>query len=163
MEYFGTAVQLADKLGLSSVFDKSLGQRFQGNMGKKDSLNTLIGLAYDKADRNLRSNKRVSTSALIAAGGWVEGLYISTQSLTTARDASTEAVYSRVWNHIYSFSYLFNLLDHYSKDADCAKMSEDLKPLAEAINNYSRKPKIDQADIAVLREKVTSVRNQIVN
>lgn len=162
-EYLKAISTTGDKLGITKVFDSETISQFQANVGKKDSLNGLINGAFDKVDKYLRFNKRMGTSAVIAAGGWIEGLYIATQVVNTERDNSTDKVYSRIWNHLYAFGYLFELLESCKKDADCAKVYEEIQPLREIYVQYGKNAKIGKAELDNIREKVAAVRNQMMN
>ena len=162
-EYLKAISTTGDKLGITKVFDQETISRFQANVGKKDSLNGLINGAFDQVDKYLRFNKRIGTSAVIAAGGWIEGLYIATQVVNTERNDNTDKVYARIWNHLYAFGYLFELLETCKKDPDCAKVFEDVKPLREIYVQYGKNSKIGKAELDAIREKVALVRNQMVN
>ena len=70
--YFKATNTLATDLGLSNAFDKSLLERFQKNIGKKDSILVLVSSAYRASNDFLRNNDRNEEAALIIAGGWID-------------------------------------------------------------------------------------------
>jgi hypothetical protein len=49
------------------------------NRNDRDSLLSIISETYWQVDAYLKENGRDNISALMIAGGWVEGLYIATQ------------------------------------------------------------------------------------
>ncbi|MCB0792584.1 MAG: hypothetical protein H6595_07375 [Flavobacteriales bacterium] len=79
MFYTSCAKKLADKLGVSNAFNDSTLERMEKNMNNRDSLLHIISETYWNVDAYLKENERDNISALMIAGGWVEGLYIATQ------------------------------------------------------------------------------------
>jgi hypothetical protein len=77
MEYYKTVVQLGDQLKITGSFDKGLMDRFNANIGKKDSILTLVGEAYRRSDNFLRESEQDYLAALILTGGWIESIYFS--------------------------------------------------------------------------------------
>jgi hypothetical protein len=164
IEIFNAVNKLAKDLGLESVFDENLMKEMGANVGKKDTLLDMIDKAYNKAERNLRSNQRVSTATIMAAGGWIEGIYLTTSQLKDhPKDEKTTKLYERAYENISSFRHVFALLDHYKKNADCAKMLDELKdvrPLIENINLQGHGV-LESNEIGLLYEKVSAIRTRI--
>ncbi len=55
----------------------------QSKMNDRDALLDIISETYWNVDAYLKENDRDNISALMIAGGWVEGLYIATQVAST--------------------------------------------------------------------------------
>ena len=162
--YLNVIKQLSDKVGVGKAFDETTIKKFEANLGKKDSLEVLINAAYEKANRNLRSNQRVSTSAVIVAGGWIEGLYLATQIVAnTPQNEKNEDVYLRIWNQMYSFQYVMALLSQYKNNADCAQMLKDIAEIQQLLTEFSGRNRLTNEDVARINAKVTPLRNQLVN
>lgn len=79
MFYTSCAKKLADKLGVSNAFNDTTLDRMEKNMDQRDSLLNIISETYWSVDAYLKENGRDNISALMIAGGWIEGLYIATQ------------------------------------------------------------------------------------
>jgi hypothetical protein len=77
LDYMGKIRPLVDQLGLNASFDPALVQRFEANLSSKDSLSAIINEAVSRADDQLKKNERNNVAALILAGSFLEGLYIS--------------------------------------------------------------------------------------
>jgi hypothetical protein len=83
MFYTSCSKKLADRLGVVSAFNDSTLEVIEKNMGDRGALLDVISETYWNVDAYLKENGRDNISALMIAGGWVEGLYIATQvSLT---------------------------------------------------------------------------------
>lgn len=78
LNYMGSAKKLADNIGVSGSFDSDLLKRFENNLSSKDSLAYLLNETINKTDGYLKNDNRNKLSALIIAGSFVEGLFIST-------------------------------------------------------------------------------------
>ncbi len=163
LEYVAQIAKLAKTVGVESAFSGEFGNQVSSNVGKENTLMDVIDDAYAKAERNLRSNDRVSTTAIIVAGGWIEGLYMACEIISTkSREPKTMEAYRSVYDQVFAFQYVTDLLKQYKKDADCAKMLEELKPLTEIMEAYNKNPKMGQSDLAKIKEAVAPVRAKIV-
>ena len=166
LEYVAQIGKLAKNVGVEAAFDQGFGKSLNDNIGKEDTLESVIEGAYEKAERNMKSNARVSSASIMIAGGWVEGLYIATEAISSTssgKDSTNTELFHTVFNHVYAYSYVINLLSQFKTDADCAKMLEELKPLASTLGPYAKMPKMKKADIIKIKEYITPVRNKIVN
>lgn len=97
----------------------------------------------------------------MVAGGWVEGLYTSIEELNTnPTGANTKGIYSDISVHCYAFTYVFQLLDAYKSNADCAKLLQEMQPAKATLMSFG-KGGWSSADLPKLREAVASLRNKI--
>jgi hypothetical protein len=78
IDYLNAAKTLADNLGIIGSFDASVLKRFEANISNKDSLTHLLDQSIKKTENFLKDDSRNKLSALIVAGSFIEGLYIST-------------------------------------------------------------------------------------
>ncbi|NJM24627.1 MAG: hypothetical protein HC859_02950 [Bacteroidia bacterium] len=78
IDYLNACKTLADNLGIIGSFDLDILRRFEQNISNKDSLSHLLNAAVQKTEAYLKDDNRDKPAALIVAGSFVEGLYIST-------------------------------------------------------------------------------------
>jgi hypothetical protein len=78
IDYLTSAKILADHLGVIGSFDGDVLKSFEANISNKDSLAALLDKAIKQTDVYLRDDSRNKLAALIVAGSFVEGLYITT-------------------------------------------------------------------------------------
>jgi hypothetical protein len=104
---------LARGLGISGVFDENTSSRIESNMENKDSLLDIISQSFWAADNYLIDNDQPGVSALIVAGGWIEGLYISTR---VAENTKNDGVAKQIGDQKRSLTNLLDLLDSYKRD-----------------------------------------------
>lgn len=90
LKYLEGCQKLADKIGVSSVFDIRLMERFERNLSDRDSLASIINEAIEIAEKRLENNDRLVMVALVLAGSYIEGMYISTGVVETYPKIMTE-------------------------------------------------------------------------
>ena len=130
MLYLACSKKLADGLGISGVFSDDVISRMEENMGNKDSLLAIISDSYWEADAYLKENDRASVSAMLIAGGWIEGLYIATRVEESLRKSKkNELIMERIAEQKLSLENLINLLDSYKNDEILNNLSLQLKDL----------------------------------
>lgn len=86
LKHMETCQKLADVIGISSAFDLDLMERFEKNLGNRDSLANLINLAILTAEQKLETIDRLNVVALILSGSYIEGLYLSIMVIDTYPD-----------------------------------------------------------------------------
>lgn len=77
MNYMKLSRQLADNLGMGTVFDEgNLSKRFEKNLGNEDSLAYIIAELQMVTDMYLDENDQQQITSIVFAGAWVESLHI---------------------------------------------------------------------------------------
>jgi hypothetical protein len=69
--------KLSAQLELSNAFDQAAMDGFKRSLSNEDSLLRHTGSAFRMADKYLKSNNRDDVSALVLAGGWIEGMHLT--------------------------------------------------------------------------------------
>lgn len=113
MLYLRCANKLAAGLGINGAFNETTANRLESNVQNRDSLLAIISDSYWTTDAYLKDNGQPGVSALIVAGGWVEGLYIGTQIANTTQNKD---VISRIGEQKLSLENLIALLESYKAD-----------------------------------------------
>lgn len=182
LEYYKTVNQLADQLKITASFDPELMKRFSDNIANKDSVMTLVGEAYRRSDNFLRDSEQDHLATLILAGGWIESMYFALN--TYKANPSNQDMAVRIGEQKTTSAGLLKLLRDSEKEE-----FKDLIVLMEALDaeyqkveikytfadpvhdeggktttiNGNTEVKISPELLATLLEKVTAVRNYIVN
>ncbi|MBI4945610.1 MAG: hypothetical protein HY840_04325 [Bacteroidetes bacterium] len=130
--YFKVTNTIASSLGLSSAFDTNLIQRFQKNIGTKDSMLVLVSAAFRASNDFLKKNDRSEEAALIIAGGWVETLNFA---ITVMKTKGNEEIKRRIAEQKNTLNNLISLLSAYQ---DNEEYSELLKQLSDLKTEYDK-------------------------
>jgi hypothetical protein len=182
MLYLRCTNKLATSLGISGAFDEATTARIEANLENRDSLLTIISDSYWNADTYLKENGQPGVSALIIAGGWIEGLYIASQIANTTQN---QDIATRIGEQKLSLDNLVALLDTYKttneginstliqlqelkaiydgiqvKAAE-TEVSTDKKEGVTTIDNKSNY-KLTPEQLKAVSEKVTQIRNKII-
>lgn len=145
--YFSAAQKLADDLGVSGAFDKTLIERFKNNIGKQDSMLVLVSTAYRSADNFLKNNDKNAIGALIITGGWIESLHFA---VNVYKEKSNEEVKQRIAEQKISISNLIGLLETYAGQEEYSEILNGLRELKTDFDGVEykyvyEKPMTDEA------------------
>ena len=113
MLFTACAQNLAKRLDVSNAFGQETIDRMEENRNDRDSLLNIISETYWNVDAYLKENGRDNVSALMIAGGWVEGLYIATQ---VCKNHDTPELRQRIAEQNLALGELIELLATYSTD-----------------------------------------------
>lgn len=179
--YLNAAKKIADDLGVAGAFDVQTLERFQQNLGNKDSLLSLVSVAYRASDAYLKNNDRNEISGLILTGGWIESLTFATNVFKMKGD---QEVKKRIAEQKLSLNSLIKLLTPYYSQPEYAELIDGLKDIATVFDGIEfkyiyEKPAVDvekklttvnsrteavisAEQVQAISEKIQSLRNQIV-
>lgn len=152
--YFKSVNLLGEAIGLTNVFNDDLKNRVYDNLENNDSMQVIISDAFWNAESSLKEDARIHISALIVAGGWIEGLYISSQ--LSKLTPNNEKIKRLIAEQKYSITNLIYLLDSYDISDYTKEMLinpiKKLEPLFNKIEeNYSSENLTsDDADIPII-------------
>ncbi len=153
MLYLSCSKKLADGLGISEVFSDELISRMESNMSNKDSLLTIISQSFGDADAYLKENDRASVSAMLIAGGWIEGLYVATKVEESLRKINrNQLIAQRIAEQKLSLENLINLVDAYKDDEVLSELSVKLKDLKvdfDKVTNVSGETTVSESSNGV--------------
>ncbi|MCW8898467.1 MAG: hypothetical protein OQJ96_08515 [Flavobacteriales bacterium] len=154
MLYINCSKKLAEELGLTNIFDVATIERIENNIENKDSVLSIAEKSYRQADTYLKSSHQEELAALVLAGGWIEGLYLGTRQ--SAKDIDKSLIKQKINDQKQSLVELIKLLESFKND-NIANLNNQLKQLDEIfiIKN--------QEDFINIADKVTKIRNQIIN
>lgn len=83
LDYMGECQKLASPVGIADAIDYGMVARFEGNMENRDSLTSIINEVMEKSGERLSELDQLNSAALLLAGSWIEGMYISTMIVNT--------------------------------------------------------------------------------
>ena len=137
-KYMKTIKETSSQIGLESIFTNALTSRIDKFIENKDSLKAIANDTYYDIKKELEKNNRNSTIAQISAGGWVECMYIITNSIE--QFSENDPNIQHVADEKNVFSSLLKYLGQHTDKPGVAATLRDLKPIEEA---YARLPLVD--------------------
>ena len=179
--YLNTVRMLSQDIGLSDVFNESLVYRIEHLSPEKDSLIAISNDTYFDIIRYLERNDRPSTLAIIAAGGWIECMYLVV-NLTDFEEGSLTI--QKIANQKLIISNLWKFLEQNNDIPTIASLMEDIKDIVTIYKNLevvidesqvpktvdnekiivvggSNKIKITEAEYNDLKKVIIATRNKL--
>ena len=126
MSYLTNSKKLAEELCITSSFSAEMMKRMEKNEGNKDSLLQIISELFLSSNEALKENDQSNVSVLVLAGGFIEGMYVGTQTAKTIKD--NDAIYKRIAELRGSLNNLIMLVATVN-DSDVSDILSDLKSI----------------------------------
>lgn len=153
LKYMEACQKLADQIGIASAFELELMERFEKNLGNRDSLANLINYAMDVAEEKLEATDRLQTIALILSGSYIEGLYLSVMVIDTyPEDLLPEASRNLILEPLVKI-----IIDQKEPLNDVVRLLKDLKSdetIAEVVAEFDILRVLYQEDLAEIDKKI---------
>lgn len=156
--------RLSDAIVVPTAFDGVVIDRYEANINKKDSLQHLVQQSFQKIDNTLQENNRIEQATLVLAGGWIESVYLTVQSIEQSDPNQKNQVLIDIL--VLQRSYLKNiteLIGSFHDDSICVKLHSDLLIIEKVFPKkaIASKKKITP-NWQVLQQQITITRNRII-
>lgn len=131
LTYMGECQKLTEVVGISDAIDYSVIARFEDNMENKDSLAMMINQVVQKSSERLSELNELSGVALMLAGTWIEGIYLSTTIVSTYPDDLPDDARTLILEPLVKI-----VIDQKTSLNDLLKLMEDM-PASKDINSIT--------------------------
>lgn len=163
VQYLNVVRELSLDIGLSEVFNESLVNRIEHISPQKDSLIAISNDTYFDIIRYLERNDKPSTLAIMAAGGWIECMYLVV-NLTPFEEGNE--IVQQVADQKMIVSNLWRFLEQNQDDKSVKSLMDDFKAILELYNQLEvivdehKSPKTENNEIIVVGGNSKIVINQ---
>ncbi len=172
LNYLNTSKKLADHIGVIGAFDLALLQRFEDNLGDRDSLSTIINESITKTEDYLRTDERSKIAAMVLTGSFIEGLHISCSLVKSypkdilpddSRILILTPLIRVILDQEKPLEDLIAMLDSLELDEDSAALLEDLKALKASYEELNIQEKISQnrSDLVLTDETLDAIYSKV--
>lgn len=159
--YLTNTQKLTDELGIASAFNQNLVQNAEANINNPDSLHKVITTSYYDTFDFLNKNGKGAIAVLVLTGGWVEGIYLSTQ--LAAVTSKNDEIVKGIQKHKFTVEKLFILLEQYQKEnASVKEVYELVKDVKDLYSKLPQDGAVDKKQLAALTTKIESVRSKLI-
>ena len=165
MFYMNCSKKMSDGLGVTAAFSPETMERIEENMNNRDSLLTIVNDAFLIADAHLKENGQDHLSALIITGGWIEGLYLGTQSLN--KETPDETLMQRIADQKASLDNLVELLSTYD-NAEVNAVAQNMRTLQmvynkiEIVDDSEKSMTYEPETIIEISDVIANIREEII-
>lgn len=175
--YMKNINELTNSLGIDGSYGQEVNKRLQANSNNLDSVMAIVSEAGVNVGQYLKENQRNATTATIAAGGWVEAMYIITN---IADKTQKKDIVGLVGDQKIVLKNLTNMLEQFESDADIKSIltvMRDIAAIYEDVQAAQITPIASDKDIIsvgnntafelskeqlkAILEKITILRNKI--
>ncbi|OFY63083.1 MAG: hypothetical protein A2V64_09590 [Bacteroidetes bacterium RBG_13_43_22] len=110
IDYMNAAKKMADGLGILKAIEQKDIDNLEENINNSEVIMEIVSQTFMNSNSYLEDNGQPATAAMVLVGGWVEGLYISTQ-LVDINEFNGNKLVGRIIDQKLSIDILLNLLN----------------------------------------------------
>jgi hypothetical protein len=129
LKYMQATKKMADGLGIGDALSEEALTRLEKNSTNKDSLLQIVSDSYYNTDAFLKENDKGHISSLVIAGGWIEGLYISTK--IAEKSTKNQDIVKHIADQKLTIENLRGLLETSQSDESVKALLADINALNE--------------------------------
>ena len=145
--YLKNINELTNALSIDGSYGQGVNKRLQDNSTNLDSLMAIVTEAGINADQYLKDNQRNTATATIAAGGWVEAMFIVA---SIADKTQKEDVIGLVGDQKIVLKNLMNMLEQFKSDEEINSLLTGMREIAaiyESVESTQNTPVTSDKDI----------------
>lgn len=162
-DYMKATKYLADNIGVPLAFTAQVVQRCQKNQTNKDSLSSIELESYKVIDATLKKSQRDVSEVLVLTGGWLEGVYLNTQSLDSIPQGTRRMrLYHVLLQQKQYVDKVLALLNDVSASSKyCNALVGPMNDIKSAFDAISSETAFNDANLKNLADKVKMMRSII--
>jgi hypothetical protein len=157
--YFKSVKELLDELKVDVDYEYLIDENQKERLENKDTAVAIITNTFYDVYDFLNKNNSPELSVLMAAGSWIEGLYIATHISEDTYD-NLEMV-KIIYDQSTSLDSLLVLMSEFEADEDIKEIKTDLDELK--VLYQATEGSLTQEDLNTLKEKIKALRTSIVS
>ncbi|MEQ6168327.1 hypothetical protein AAOE16_14125 [Ekhidna sp. MALMAid0563] len=154
LDYMGECQKLAAPVGVAEAIDYGMISRFESNMENKDSLAVIINEVMEKSGERLSELEELNSAALLLAGSWIEGVYISTSIVNNYPDDLPEESRTLILEPLVKI-----VMDQKTSLYDLLQVMNDVPETEDVTNMRAELEKVK----AIYDGELAEVEEQIAN
>jgi hypothetical protein len=161
IDYMNAAKKMADGLGILDAIEQEHIDKLEENINNSEVIMEVVSQTFMNSNSYLEDNDQPATAAIVLVGGWIEGLFISTQ-LVDLNDFNSNKLVGRIIDQKLSIDILIDLLNRNKGNPSVDELTEQvqkLKAVFDKINLQTGtvRPEYDQAsNTTLLKSEVKS-------
>jgi len=157
-KYLAEVLKLSEKLGISPEYVRTLTQQLELNISNPDSLVQVTLDAFNHINRFLIEQDQENLVYLIAAGAWIEAMYIAAHDLLEDNDPT---IIKKIIEQKYSLEYLLSTMKNFYTDTSVAYLYRRLFVLDKYLNKIHITFKKEKFRINKNKKIIVSSGNKI--
>lgn len=164
LTFFDAAKSLSSDLGLHEGYGEQIAGRIDQNLTNVDSLIDITTDSYDEATLFLEDQGLADILGFIVAGGWIESLHLSIQSVGEYQQ--TSPLIERIADQQVLLDNLLQFLRKYSENNQILEVVTQLEELQEVYDQLyynDENTVITKEQFVAISNKVIEIRESIIH
>jgi hypothetical protein len=164
MNFFLCTKKLRDGLDVQTPGNDSLSSKLEANIENRDSIFNILTNSFTSTFDYLNENGKGTVAVMVLAGGWIEGLYLSTE-LAGMLDKNSE-ILQGIADQKETLSKLIPLMENYKENqnvSDVLKSLNNIKIFFDELKVVDNKAQMDKAAFAKIKKEVSALRKKIID
>ena len=159
IDCMSSAKKMADGLGILKAIEQSKIDELEENINNSEKIMAIVSETFMNSNSYLADNGQPAIAAMVLVGGWIEGLYISTQ-LVDMKDFNGNKLVGRIIDQKLSIDILFNLLNSSKGNPAVDELLVQIQQLKVVfdkikITTSAVRPEVDKTtNITILKSEV---------
>ena len=159
INYMNASKQMADGLGILDAISDEDVEKLEANIHDREVIMDIVSQTYMNSNSYLEENGQPAIAAIVLTGGWIEGLYISTQ-LVDMKDFDNNKLVGRIIDQKLSIDILLKLLEGSKGHPAIDEILEQILKIKTVFDKIQVtttpvRPEYDQAaNVTVLKSEV---------
>nr|WP_320119115.1 hypothetical protein [uncultured Marinifilum sp.] len=170
IEYINVARNLAESLGVLRTVEQGKIKMLENNLMNKKLIVDIVSEIYMESSEQLREQDRYILASLMLIGGWIESLYLATQS-TDIDELRQQIVVQKILEQRLSLEAIKNVLGENKDDLTIAPIYKDIleleilfeKSIKSTNKDLDFYDKYDRQGFRNLVVKIEEIREYMIN
>lgn len=165
IKYMEASKKMADGLGIIDAIDKETMNRLEENINNRDVILDIISETFMSSTAFLKENDRQPLATIALIGGWVEGLYLSSELVGSDKIENSKIV-SRIVDQKLSLDMVIKLMEGNKDNADIKEIYPSIEKIKQVYDKITIKttkiePVVDEkTNVTTLKSTSSSNINQ---
>jgi hypothetical protein len=163
MNFFMCTKKLRDGLDIQTPGNETVSNRIEANIENKDSIYIILTSSFTTTFEYLNENGKGAVAVMVLAGGFIEGLYISTE-LAGMIDKNTDIVQG-IADQKVTLEKLIPLMETYKENqnvSDVLKSLSNIKLAYDELKVVDNKVAMTTDSFKKIKKEVGSLRKKVV-
>lgn len=159
INYLSAIRTLANDLNMGKIYNERLYEQIKESFDDRDKLVSLLTNAFNGTYSYLTENDQQAQALLVAAGAWVEGMYITTHISETVYHV--EGIVRVLLEQKESFELLLQIAKPHSDDpavSDMLKTLEPMKMIYEGLDSS-----LSLKDVEDITNAIEAIRDKFIS
>ena len=135
IDYMNAAKKMADGLGILKAIQQEDIDKLEANINNTEVIMDVVSQTFMNSNSELEDMGRTAVASTVLVGGWIEGLYISTQ-LVDMNDFNGNKLVGRIIDQKLSIDILLNLLKNSKGDPSVDEIIVQVEKLKAVFDKF---------------------------